>query len=83
METVMTRVQRALRKEFSSKGILLESAGKGMVGGWIISKSFDGLSGMERQQKVWKVLNRYLDERDKSRVAVLLTFTPVEKNGVR
>jgi len=79
METIMTRVQKALQKEYSSKGILLESAGEGMVGGWIISKSFAGLTGMERQQKVWKLLNRCLDEKDKSRVAVLLTFTPLEK----
>jgi acid stress-induced BolA-like protein IbaG/YrbA len=79
METIMRRVQKALQKEFPHQGIALESAGKGMVGGWVISKSFEGLSGMERQQKVRKLFEKFLDENDRAHVAVILTFTPLEK----
>ena len=79
MEKVMDRVQKALRKEFSSKEILLEPAGKGMVGGWIISKSFDRLTEIERQQKVWRLFDMYLNEKDRDRIVGFLTFTPLEK----
>jgi hypothetical protein len=41
METIMERVQKVLRKEFSSKEIILQNAGGGMVGGWIISNAFE------------------------------------------
>jgi len=39
MTTLMERVQKVLEKEFSPKEILLEPARRGMVDGWIISKS--------------------------------------------
>ncbi len=79
MENIMIRVHKALRKEFSPKEILLQSAGGGMVGGWIISKSFAKLSEFERQQKVWKLFDMYLNEKDRHRIVGFLTFTPLEK----
>jgi len=82
METVMKRIQKALQKEFSPKGILLEDAGEGFVGGWIISKSFDGLDGMQRQKKVRNLFDKYLDEKDRTHLAVFLTFTPPEKKAI-
>lgn len=75
----MERVRKVLQKEFSAKEILLQNASGGMVGGWIISKSFDGLDGMERQQKVWKLFDTYLNEKDRVRIVGFHTFTPLEK----
>ena len=49
------------------------------IGGWIISKSFEGLDGMQRQKKVWNLFDKYLDEKDQARLGVFLTFTPLEK----
>jgi acid stress-induced BolA-like protein IbaG/YrbA len=81
MEAILTRVQKALQKEFSHRGIHLEPVGvdSKMVGGWIISKSFEGLTGMERQQTIWKLFEKYLDEKDRARLGIFLTFTPLEK----
>jgi len=79
METIMTRVQKALQKEFAHNGITLKPVSGGMIAGWIISKSFEGLSGMERQQTIWKLFEAYLDEKDRARLGVFLTFTPLEK----
>lgn len=79
MENIMIRVHQVLRKDFSPKEILLQSAGGGMVGGWIISKSFARLTEIERQQKVWKLFDRYLDEKERRRIVGFLTFTPLEK----
>ncbi|MDZ7290882.1 MAG: hypothetical protein ONB44_14630 [candidate division KSB1 bacterium] len=75
----MKRIQKALQKEFSPKGILLEAVSSGMIDGWIISKSFEGMTGMERQQKVWKLFDTYLDEKDRARIGFMLTFTPLKK----
>ena len=82
MEPVMLRIQKALRKEFSSKDILLEDAGDGFVGGWVISKSFEGLDGAQRQKRVWSLFDKYLDEQDRDRLAVFLTFTPIERKEI-
>jgi hypothetical protein len=79
MEAIMTRVQKALQKEFSPRGITLESVDPGMVAGWIISKSFEGLTGMERTKKIWRLFDKYLDDKDRARIGIMLTLTPLEK----
>jgi len=82
MENLMQRVEKALRREFSVKELILQDAGKGMVGGWIFSKSFDKLTEIERQQKVWSLFDRYLNERERRRIVGFLTFTPLEKKMI-
>jgi len=79
VESLLERVRKVLRKEFSSKELLMQNARHGMIGGWIISKSFDGLSGMERQRKVWRLFEKYLVERDRLRIVGFHTFTLYEK----
>ncbi len=82
METVTHRIQKVLQKEFSSRGILLDDAGDGFVGGWIISKSFEGLDGSQRQKRVWSLFDKYLDKKDRTRLGIFLTFTPLEKKAI-
>lgn len=82
METIMTRVQKILRKEFSPREIRLESAGRGKLDGWIISKSFDVLTDEERQRKVWRLLETYLNEKDRNRILGFFTFTPLEEKMI-
>ncbi len=79
MATLMARVQKALEKEFSPKEILLEPARRGMVDGWIISKSFDGLSDLERQQKVHGLLEKHFNMQDRRRILTIFALTPLEK----
>jgi len=79
METIMERVQKVLRKEFSPKEIILQNAGAGMVGGWIISNSFEDLTAEERQQRIWKLFDASLTEKDRRHIVGFLTFTPLEK----
>lgn len=82
METIMKRIQKALERRFSSKEIILEPVWGGMIAGWVISKSFDGLSGAERQRKVWSLFEKYLDKKDQARLGIFLTFTPLEEKRV-
>jgi len=79
MATLMERGQKVLEKDFSPKEILLEPAGRGMVDGWIISKSFDGFSSFERQQKIHKLLDEYFNGKDRRRILTIFTLTPLEK----
>lgn len=82
METVIKRVQKALRREFSSREIRVESAGRGKVDGWIISKSFEGVKEAERYQKVWKLIEAALPEKDRNRILGFFLFTPLEEKMI-
>jgi len=82
MEAIMKRIQKALERRFSSKEISLEPVWGRMIAGWVISKSFDGLTGAERQRKVWSLFEKHLDEKDRARLGIFLTFTPLEEKGV-
>jgi hypothetical protein len=82
METIVTRVQKVLQMEFSPREIRLESAGRGKVSGWIISKSFDELTDDERYQKVWRLLDAYLSKKDRDRILGFFTFTPLEEKMI-
>jgi len=79
METVITRVQKALQKEFSPREIRLQHIGRGKFSGWVISKSFDDLTDEERQQKVWKLIQANLTEKDRHRILGFFTFSALEK----
>jgi hypothetical protein len=79
METILKRVQKVLRKEFSPEEIILQNAGGGMVGGWIISNAFEDLTAEERQQKIWKLFDTNLTAKDRGHIVGFLTFTPLEK----
>ncbi|MGH7450511.1 MAG: hypothetical protein ACRENG_04145 [bacterium] len=79
MEPIITRVQKALQKEFSPREIRLNSVGRGKFSGWIISKSFDELTDEERYQKVWKLIKANLTDKDRNRILGFFMFTPLEE----
>jgi len=79
MENLIERVRKVLRKEFLSRELLMQNARGGMIGGWIISDSFTGLDVMKRQQRIWKLFESYLNEKDRNRIVGFHTFTPLEK----
>lgn len=82
METLATRVQEVLRREFSAREILVETAGRGKVDGWVISKSFEGVGEAERYQKVWKLIETSLPEKDRNRILGFFLLTPLEKKFI-
>ena len=82
MEPIITRVQKALRKEFSPREIRLNHVGRGKYSGWIISKSFDALNDDERYEKVRKLVEAYLTEKDRNRILGFFLFTPLEEKMI-
>jgi stress-induced morphogen len=73
------RIKKAFAKEFSPREIKLERTKSGRVTGWIISDSFSGQSEIERMQRVLKILNAYLDPKDRDRVSVIWPITRLER----
>jgi len=82
METIMTRVQKVLQKEFSPREIRLKPAGRWKLSGWIISKSFEKLADDQRYQKVWNLINTYLSEKDRNRILGFFVLTPREEKWI-
>ncbi len=82
METVITRAQKVLQKEFSPREIRFKHVGRGKYSGWIISKAFDKLDDDERYEKVWKLIEAALPEKDRSRILGFFLFTPLEKKMI-
>jgi len=82
MEKLVARVEKILQKEFSPREIRVESAGRGKLDGWIISKSFDKLTDAERQRKIWRLFEAYLSEKDRNRILGFFTFTPLEEKMI-
>jgi len=82
METLITRVQKILQKEFSHREIRLKAAGRWKLDGFIISKSFEKLTDAERQRKVWRLLETNLSEKERNRVLGFFTLTPRDEKWI-
>jgi len=82
METLITRVQKILQKEFSPREIRLKATGRWKLDGFIISKSFEKLTDAERQRKVWRLLETNLSEKERNRVLGFFTLTPRDEKWI-
>ena len=82
METLITRVQKALQQEFLPREIIVEAVRPGKVDGWVVSKSFEKLSDQERQRKVWRLIETHLTEKERKRILGFFTYTPLEKKFI-
>ena len=56
----------------------LESIPKGKVGGFVISRTFFGMSQLDRQNLVWDYLDAKLPKEKRMRIVTLVTLTPGE-----
>ena len=79
MTSPMTRIKKVLTKEFSPTGIRLERSPNGKISGWVISKSFEGQPAIDRQHRIWRLLDANLDPKDKERIVMIFTITPLER----
>jgi len=82
MEALITRVQKILQKEFSRREIRLNSAGRGKLDGFIISKSFEKLTDEQRYQKVWNLIDTHLSEKERNRISGFFLLTPVDEKWI-
>ncbi len=79
MAPEISRIKKALTKEFSPREIELKRTKTGSVTGWITSDSFDGQSEIERMQRIFKLLNEHLSAKDREHVSVIWPITRLER----
>jgi stress-induced morphogen len=80
MDSVMERVTSTLTEKlkFSAEELHLESTSSGAVGGHIVSPRFKGMSQLDRQDLLWRVLEKELPADVAVRIVAILTVTPEE-----
>jgi len=76
------RIYQALSLEFSKYEILLETTPTRKVGGFVVSRAFEGKSQMQRQRHIWRLLEKNLDNKELNRIVGILTFTPAERQFI-
>ena len=79
MAAEITRIKKALGREFAPKEIELKRSKFGSVTGWVTSDSFDGQSEIERMQRIFKLLNEHLSSKDREQVSVIWPITRLER----
>jgi acid stress-induced BolA-like protein IbaG/YrbA len=74
-----------IKKVFEKLGleeleIDIEESGSGKIGGFIVSKSFEGMSQIDRQNYIWDYLEKQLSEEKHKKIRAILTLTPAESD---
>ena len=74
-------IKRVLKKlGLGELEIDMEESDSGKVGGFVVSKMFEGMSQLERQNYIWDHLEKELNEEQHRRIRLLLTLTPEESD---
>ena len=56
----------------------LEAMPTGKIAGFVVSKTFEGMPQIERQQKIWSVLDKTFSPEQLLKIVTLITVTPDE-----
>ena len=80
-----TKLKQALKTAFPGAEVRLEvsSPGSKKVAGFLVWNKFVGLPQLERQEKLWDVLDQELTVGERARITAILTATPEELTVVR
>jgi hypothetical protein len=81
--TFQIKLTRVLQQALHSAGIKdptidVEPAALGKVRVWIVSDDFEALTTSDRQDIVWRALEKHFDPSDLVRISMVLTFTARE-----
>ena len=79
MEQAVEQVDALLRRKFPNATTELElSPGSSKVTGLLIWDGFEGEEQMDRQDRVWKVIQAHLTPKQRQHVSAIFTVTPTE-----
>ena len=79
MEELDKKVISVLKAAFPSAEIDLQDD-DGIIG-VLVSNEFEGVEAIDRQNKIWKVLDRSLAPEEKRRIHIIVAATPEEHIG--
>lgn len=74
------KLDRILRKEFPFLDSLELHEDDGIIG-VLVSKEFEGLESMDRQNMIWSVLDRSLGPEERRQIQIIVAATPEEQVG--
>ncbi|MEK7728788.1 MAG: hypothetical protein AAB354_10275 [candidate division KSB1 bacterium] len=78
MATPMMRIKKVIEEKLRPQGVKLSRMRGGRIYGWVISEAFEGVSEVDRFQKIWKPLDRHLASKDHAQISILFGVTPSE-----
>lgn len=78
MEDLKSKVARLLRKAFPASAKISLEDHDGIIG-VIVSSDFKGMDPMERQDLLWRVLEKGLVPDEHRRVTMIAAVTPTEE----
>lgn len=84
MANVLRKVKTVLRREFSGSTTEISlTVPRHRVGGMLIWKGFGALEPIDRQRRLWDVLDKSLSADERREVSAILTLTPEEFAAAR
>ncbi len=79
MEEIVEKVNAALEAAFPGIEVaLVAKKSVTRIGGFVIWSGFSGVSQLERQSRLWKVLKAKLSQDEELKLGTILTITPQE-----
>ena len=74
------KVTAILQKAFGGSSIELEKSGAGKLAGFLVWDRFRGVEQIERQERLWKVLEKELAAEELLQISTILTLTSDEES---
>jgi len=79
MEEIVKKVNAVFERAFPGIEVaLVTKKGVARIGGFVIWSGFSGVSQLERQSHLWKVLKANLSQDEELKIGTILTITPQE-----
>jgi acid stress-induced BolA-like protein IbaG/YrbA len=80
MDELAEKVERILKEAFPSLESLDIRNDDGIIG-VLVSEQFEGLEAIDRQDRIWSVLDRSLNPEEKRQIQIIVAATPAEHLG--
>jgi hypothetical protein len=77
MEKLVKKVDTVLRRKFDGATTELEMIGD-KVHGLLLWEGFDGADQLDRQRRLWKILEGNFGETARTKISAIFTLTPDE-----
>jgi acid stress-induced BolA-like protein IbaG/YrbA len=80
MDKLSEKVRRILETAFPSRESLDIRNDDGIIG-VLVCEEFEGLEAIDRQDRIWSVLDRSLNDEEKRQIQIIVAATPAEHLG--
>jgi acid stress-induced BolA-like protein IbaG/YrbA len=78
MDALARKIEQILKKGFPSQSSLNIRNDNGIIG-VLVSAEFEGLEAIDRQNKIWEVLESSLSPEEQRQIQIIVAATPEEQ----